>query len=245
MEIVCHRGANEFAPENTYASAQLCIDWGMDFVEIDVNTSADGVLYLFHGPGLEKMTNGRGVIMEQPAAVIDRLDAGSWFDARFAGERVPRLDEFLRWVKGRTKLFLDVKWCDLPQLVALIRETDFEQDCFFWFKLPELAMAFRQLAPDLQLKVNAATRVEVETAVSQLHPTIIETGYPINPDTAAACKKHGLKLMVNYMGSDEAVFADIIRQQPDMVNVDYGDRFARVLGETEGKQVNKVIKVDK
>jgi hypothetical protein len=34
VEIVCHRGANEYAPENTYASAQLCIDWGMDYVEI-------------------------------------------------------------------------------------------------------------------------------------------------------------------------------------------------------------------
>jgi glycerophosphoryl diester phosphodiesterase len=239
MEIVCHRGANEFAPENTYASAQVCIDWGMDFVEIDVNTSADGVLYLFHGPGLEKTTNGRGVIMEQPAAVIDRLDAGSWFDPRFAGERVPRLDEFLRWIKGQAKLFLDVKWCDLSrgdlsrgdlaQLVALIRQTGFEQDCFFWFKLPELAAEFRQLAPDWQLKVNAATRVEVETAVAQFQPTIIETGYPINPEVAAACREHGLKLMVNYMGDDEAIFAGIIGQQPEMVNVNFGDRLARVL----------------
>lgn len=229
MEIVCHRGANEFAPENTYASAQICIDWGIDFIEVDVNTSADGVLYLFHGPGLEKTTNGRGVIMEYPAADIDQLDAGSWFDPRFAGERVPRLDEFLHWIKGRAKLFLDVKWCDLSQLVTLIRQTGFEQDFFFWFKLPELAAEFRQLAPDLPLKVNATTKVEVETAVSTLNPTIIETGYPINSDVVAACKKHGLKLMVNYMGSDEAIFADIIRQQPEMVNVNFGDRFARVL----------------
>ncbi len=233
MEIVCHRGANEFAPENTYASAQMCLDWGMDYVEIDVNTSADGVLYLFHGPGLEKTTNGLGVIMEHAAAMIDRLDAGSWFDPKFANERVPRLDEFLRWIKGKAKLFLDVKWADLPQLVTLIRETGFEQDCFFWFKLPELAAEFRQLAPDLQLKVNAGTAVEVETAVSQLQPNIIETGYPINPDVVAACKKQGLKLMVNYMGDDETIFANIIRQQPDMANVNHGDRFARVMREME------------
>jgi len=181
-EIVCHRGANEFAPENTYASAQLCMDWGMDYVEIDVNTSQDGVLYLFHGPGLEKTTNGLGVIMEHSAAMIDQLDAGSWFDPKFAHERIPRLDEFLRWIKGKAKLFLDVKWANLPQLVALIRETGFEQDCFFWFKLPELAAEFRQLAPDLQLKVNAGTVAEVETAVSHFQANIIETGYPINPD---------------------------------------------------------------
>jgi len=53
IEIVCHRGANELAPENTYASSQICLDWGVHYVEIDVSTSADGVLYVIHGPGLE------------------------------------------------------------------------------------------------------------------------------------------------------------------------------------------------
>ena len=43
LEIVCHRGANRHAPENTLAAAQLCVDWGADTVEIDVNTSSDGV----------------------------------------------------------------------------------------------------------------------------------------------------------------------------------------------------------
>ena len=37
IEIVCHRGANAYAPENTYASAQYCIDWGMDYLEIDAD----------------------------------------------------------------------------------------------------------------------------------------------------------------------------------------------------------------
>ncbi|MCB0067590.1 MAG: hypothetical protein KDD77_10585, partial [Caldilineaceae bacterium] len=46
VEIVCHQGANEYAPPNTYAAAQICVDWGMDYVEIDVNTSKDGVLYV-------------------------------------------------------------------------------------------------------------------------------------------------------------------------------------------------------
>jgi glycerophosphoryl diester phosphodiesterase len=234
IEIVCHRGANEFAPENTYASARICLDWDIDYVEIDVNTSADGVLYLFHGPELKKTTNGSGMIMHHPAAVLDQLDAGSWFDPKFSGERIPRLDEFLRWIKGRVKLFLDVKWCNLNTLLEIIREAGVEQDCFFWFKLPELAAEFRALAPDLQLKVNAQTVAGVETAVAQLQPNIIEADYPVPPGVAAACKTHGLKLMVNYLGSDEAVFADIIRQQPDMVNVDYADRFARLLRKEVG-----------
>lgn len=242
IEIVCHRGANEFAPENTFASAQKCIDWGMDYVEIDVNVSSDGVHYLFHGPQLERTTNGNGMIMHHPAAYIDQLDAGSWFGAQFAGEKIPRLDRFLPWIKGKAKLFLDVKWGNLETIIALIRQHRFEEECFFWFKLPELAIEFRRLAPDLALKVNAGTGDAVDTAVAQFRADIIETDYPIPADVVQAVRRQNLTLMINYMGSDPSIFADIIAQQPNMVNVDYGDRFAQALGrKIEGKEMGDII----
>ena len=40
VAVVCHKGANELRPENTVAAAQLCIDWGVEWVEVDVNTCA-------------------------------------------------------------------------------------------------------------------------------------------------------------------------------------------------------------
>ncbi|HXF60497.1 MAG TPA: glycerophosphodiester phosphodiesterase family protein, partial [Caldilineaceae bacterium] len=120
IEIVCHKGANEYAPENTYAAAQRCIEWGVDYVEIDVNLSKDGVHYILHGPSVEETTNGSGNIQELTSAEIDALDAGSWFDARFAGERVPRLEPFLRWIKGKAKVFFDVKAANLPELIDLV-----------------------------------------------------------------------------------------------------------------------------
>lgn len=109
IEIVCHKGANEYAPENTFAATQLCIDWGMDYVEIDVNASKDGVLYILHGPKVDKTTNGKGRITDLTFEEIDPLDAGSWFHPKYAGERVPRLEPFLRWIKGKSRVFLDVK----------------------------------------------------------------------------------------------------------------------------------------
>ena len=132
VEIVCHKGANEYAPENTMASTQLCIDWGMDYVEIDVNASQDGVLYLLHGPDVDRTTNGHGLLQEMHSEEIDRLDAGSWFHPRFAGERVPRLEPFLRWVKGKIKVFFDVKaGVDLQSVVDLVYDVGLEHECFF------------------------------------------------------------------------------------------------------------------
>jgi glycerophosphoryl diester phosphodiesterase len=203
----------------------------MDYVEIDVMTSRDGVMYVFHGPELEKTTDGRGLIFEYDAEELDQLDAGGWFGPQFAGERIPRLEDFLRWIKGRAKVFLDVKLADLEELVPLIYNLGLENDCFFWFELDQASKIFRELAPDLMLKFNASSAAEVETAVTQYQADIIETGYPICPEVAEACRQHNLKLMVNYGGDDESTFAEIIRQQPDMVNVNFGDRFARVAEE--------------
>lgn len=115
IEIVCHKGANEYAPENTFASTQLCIDWGMDYVEIDVSASKDGVLYLLHGPEVDRTTNGHGHLCDLLSEDIDRLDAGSWFHPRFAGERVPRLEPFLHWVKGK----ITVRFRKLDQQLPL------------------------------------------------------------------------------------------------------------------------------
>ena len=158
VETVCHRGANKHAPENTRASTQLCIDWGMDWVEIDVRSSADGVMYLMHDSKVARTTNGGDrYIYEMTSDEIDKLDAGSWFDPAFANERVPRLEPYLRWIKGKIKVYFDVKHADLEKLIALIHELEMEEDCFFWFGDDRQARAFRKLDKNLALKINAGT----------------------------------------------------------------------------------------
>jgi glycerophosphoryl diester phosphodiesterase len=228
-EIVCHRGANEYAPENTYASAQLCVDWRMDYVEIDVITSRDGVLYVFHGPELEKTTNGRGYIFEHTSKELDRLDAGSWFGPQFVDERIPRLDPFLRWIKGKAKVFLDVKLADLNQLVPLIYDIGLEHDCFFWFESDWVARWFRRLSPDLLLKMNAETVSDIVEAKKVYRADIIEIGFDkVNQELVNACRERALKVMLYYGGKDPGAFRHMLSWKPDMVNVNHGDAFARV-----------------
>ena len=232
IQIVCHRGANEFAPENTYASSQICIDWGMDYVEIDVNSSNDGVLYVFHGLELEKTTKGKGIIMAHLAEDIDQLDAGEMFDPKFKGEPIPRLDNYLSWIKGKAKLFLDIKFADLNQLIALIRKHKFENECFFWFQMPEMAITFRKLAPDLTLKGNANSIPEVKQVIDALDANIVEIDYEnANPDLIDFCKTNDIRSMIYYQDAEEEVFEKIIKLQPDFINTNYGDRFAKIQNE--------------
>jgi glycerophosphoryl diester phosphodiesterase len=229
VEIVCHRGANEYAPENTYASAQLCIDWGMDYVEIDVNTSQDGVMYVFHGPELHKTTNGSGMIYEHTADELDQLDAGSWFDPRFAGERIPRLEPFLRWIKGKTKVFLDIKLAHLDALVDLIYDVGLEGECFFWFELDQAARFFREMAPDLALKMNAGSIDEIVDAAEKYRADIIEISLNrVNQDLMKECRERGLRVMLIHGEKDPDAFRQMLSWHPDLVNVNHGDLFAQV-----------------
>lgn len=229
VEIVCHRGANAYAPANTMAAARLCADWGMDYIEVDVNRSKDGVLYIFHGPELEYTTNGVGLFHDLTAAEIDQLDAGSWFDPHFAGERVPRLHEFLDWVKGKAKVFFDVKRADLPQLLALVETSGLQDKCFFWFGDDAQAQHFRRLAPHLALKVNARDAAEIHAACDRLDADIIEVDFErLNAEVVAACRARGVKIMVYHTENDPDAFRQMLAWGVDLINCDHGDVVARV-----------------
>ncbi|GMW00595.1 MAG: glycerophosphoryl diester phosphodiesterase [Candidatus Hydrogenedentota bacterium] len=232
VEIVVHRGANEYAPENTMAAGKKCVEFGADYVEVDVRTSADGVFYIMHDNDIARTTDGEGFLHKMTAAQLDTLDAGSWFSDQFKGEPVPRLDAYLDWAKGKIKIYFDVKAADIPALVALVRKKDFENDCFFWFGIPMQARKFREIAPDLALKINANTPEEVRKAKSEYNCQIIECGVnDITPELKEVCGELNIKIMVRAGEKDEAVFREIIKREADMVNLDHPDVFKRLSGE--------------
>ena len=91
--VIGHRGAAGCAPENTLAGLRRAGALGCRWVEFDVRLTADGELVLLHDDRLDRTTDGRGKVRALPLSEIRRHDAGKWFDAGFAGERVPTLAE--------------------------------------------------------------------------------------------------------------------------------------------------------
>lgn len=232
IEIVAHRGANHLAPENTRAAAQACIDMGIHYVEVDVRMSKDGVFYIMHDSTVDRTTDGTGVLSEMDAAAIDALDAGSWFSPEFKGEPVPRLKEYLEWIKGKAKVYFDVKGGDMEKLVALIHETGFEQDSFFWFGDNKLLREFRSYGNDLQLKINAYKSKAVEHAVRHYGASIVEMPLSsLTEEFIATCRKHNVRMMVYEKVDTEEVYRQILASDADMVNLDKPELFVKVRDE--------------
>ncbi|AYH42374.1 glycerophosphodiester phosphodiesterase [Azoarcus sp. DN11] len=90
--VLAHRCGGRLAPENTLAGLAATAETGCGGVEFDVMLSGSGSPVLIHDETLERTTDGRGPVAHTSDDVLFALDAGTWFDARFAGEPVPCLD---------------------------------------------------------------------------------------------------------------------------------------------------------
>ena len=229
VEIVAHRGANELAPENTMAAIRNCIDFGVDYIELDVRTSCDGIMYNIHDPSVDRTTDSNGKICELNSAEIDRMDAGSKFSDRFKGEKIPGIDKILSEVKGRAKVFFDVKDADIEKLASLVTEYQMEKDCFFWFEEDEKALELKKVNRNLLLKINASSAAEIAAAVKDFDAYIIECHYDyLNESIVEKCRELDIKLMVRYGDNDSEVFRKILKSGADMANIDYPDIFVKL-----------------
>jgi len=95
--LVAHRGLLRHAPENTLANFRACLELRFGF-EFDVERTKDGQLVCIHDGTVDRTTNGTGKVSELTLAQMRELDAGSWFDPKFAGEKVPTIDEVLKLI---------------------------------------------------------------------------------------------------------------------------------------------------
>lgn len=90
-----HRGAGGEAPENTWPAFERAKAAGVHGFEVDVLMTRDGVAVCAHDLTLQRIAGGHGAIQSMTLAALGRLDVGSHFHPRFAGERIPKLADVL------------------------------------------------------------------------------------------------------------------------------------------------------
>jgi glycerophosphoryl diester phosphodiesterase len=204
---VAHRGASAHAPENTIAALRLAARQGADAFEIDVQETRDHELILMHDSTLARTTDAETVFPDRsPWRVADftldeirRLDAGSWFGAAFAGERVPTLAEALRAMRGTDLgLLLEIK---APQLYPGIeRRTVLELrrswdgplvvQSFDW----ESMRAFHELMPGVPIGLLGTPRAgelpELAEFAGQINPPYAD----VTPEYVRAVQDLGMQL---------------------------------------------------
>ncbi len=136
LEIIAHRGYSKIAPENTLAAFTEAIKYQAKGIEFDVQLSADRIPVIFHDSTLERTTNGQGNLKESTLQQLKKLDAGSWFNVAYQGEKIPTLEETLDLIiPSNLKIYAEFKQAndwqlnDINKLINLITSKNLGDRC--------------------------------------------------------------------------------------------------------------------
>src|SRR5262249_47833937 len=142
-----HRGAAGHAPENTLAAIRRGIALGVNFVEIDVRRTADGVLVVLHDATVNRTTNGKGRVDRLSLQEVKQLNAGD-------GEHIPTLEEVLKVAVGKTGLMLELKTRGAARQAAeTVREAGLSSSVIYASFLHDELQHVRTVDPEASLMV--------------------------------------------------------------------------------------------
>jgi len=150
-----HRGYSSRAPENTMASFRAAVEAGVPGVELDVHLCASGELVVVHDYNLKRVTGHDGVVERMSYAEIRALDAGSWFNGKFAGERIPLLTDLFDAFGDSLYYDIEIKHKDRKpreleeKLAAEIKKAGLARNCVVSSFNPFALKAIRKIAPEL------------------------------------------------------------------------------------------------
>lgn len=211
--VSAHRGGpTAVLPENALATIAATLDQlPQAIVEVDVQQSADGVLFLFHDDHLDRKTSGTGPVQAQQwqdmAALRLRDRSGALTD-----HPLPRLDRVLDYlVQRRAVAQLDIKrGVDFAAVVAAVRAAGAERNVIIITYRDEDALTVARLAPELMLSVTLRDGAQADRlmAAGARGERLLGWTGTRAPDAAlfAALRERGIEPLFGTLGSTPESF---------------------------------------
>ncbi|MCX6796948.1 MAG: glycerophosphodiester phosphodiesterase family protein, partial [Candidatus Doudnabacteria bacterium] len=113
MEIVGHRGASGYAPENTLLSFSKAMEIGCDWVEMDIRLSKDGHAIVIHDATVDRTTNGRGLVADMTLEEIKKFNCAE-------KQKISSLEEVIILCQNKIKFLIELKAPGTPKVVSKI-----------------------------------------------------------------------------------------------------------------------------
>jgi|GEM_PF-175756 glycerophosphoryl diester phosphodiesterase len=153
VAVTAHRGASKDAPENTLEALQLAIDQYADYAEVDVQESADGVLFLLHDMSTLRTGNKAVVAYTQTYEELQKIDVSAKKKG-YSDVRIPTLEDAILLCRGQIKLNIEIKTnAKTPDVVdktvAMIEDLDFVNQCVVTCTDLNYLARVKELNPDI------------------------------------------------------------------------------------------------
>lgn len=147
-----HRGGVDEVPENTLPAFLHAWSIPGAVPEMDLVTTKDGMIVCMHDDTPERTTDAPKPwsgkrLSDIPFKEVRQWDAGAKFDAKYAGTKVPTLDEVFAEMKGHPErqVYLDIKNVDLTVLTAKIKSLGLERQIIFVHGNPKMCAKLQGL----------------------------------------------------------------------------------------------------
>lgn len=239
--VVAHRGLLLHAPENTLANFTACLELGLGF-EFDARRTKDGHLVVLHDATVDRTTNGQGPLAAMTLDEVQRLDAGLWFHTRFAGQRVPTVDQVLVLVsahRGKPLLVaVDIKGDDSlieRDLIKLAQKHDVLPRLLFigrTIDAPEVRQRLRQASPAANVACLANRPEEFNSALNDPHANWVYLRYLPSPSEVQQVHQRGKRVFIagpTVAGNLPDAWRQATAAGVDAVLTDYSLEFASQL----------------
>lgn len=231
IRIACHRGACQYAPENTLAALRKAIALGADYVELDIRTTRDGVPVVLHDSSLRRTTEVDRRVGELALAEVRSLDAGSWFSKAFQTETLPTLDAYLEAVGPSIELYVDAK--DIaPELLVealkrhgLIQRSVVYQNADYLYRLMEIEPTLRRMPP---LRSPEAVRETID----RVRPWAFDARWSIlSAELIEQCHRQGVLVFSDALDLNEEIprYQKAVRDGIDVIQTDHPLRVLRAV----------------
>ena len=164
VTIVAHRGAAGKAPENTLAAIKQAIEDRTDWVEIDVQETADGEVVVMHDSDFMKLAGNKLKIWDATIPLLTDIDIGSWFDPVFSQQRVPTLKQVLELSRGKAKVVIELKYYGYDKsleqrVVDIVEDTGMVSETAIMSLKYDAVKKVRALRPDWKIGLLSATAI--------------------------------------------------------------------------------------
>lgn len=234
---IAHRGASGEAPEHTRAAFRRALEYQVDMIELDVHLSRDGELVVIHDDDLGRTTNGAGRVRDLDLAGLRALDAGAWFGAPFAGERILTLGEVIDRIGG-TRLNVELKsarpdWRNQAlRLVDILRRTDRVDSTVVSCFDPEALAVVRDVEPDARLGLLWA-QTDMDAAwdwAERLRATSFHPHWTLATAATLAAAHHRQLAVLVWTVNEVALMGQLVTAGVDGIISDFPGRFAALDG---------------
>lgn len=235
---VAHRGWSGAAPENTLAAIRLAVEApDVEWIEIDVRISRDGIPVLIHDARLRRTTNGRGEVSKYTAEQLSGLDAGRWFSREFSGEPIPTLEQALEMTAGKVKINLELKTDGkrYPLLEASVinalRRYEMERDCVITSFSAEALAKVRRLSGETTCGLIVDRwNDRLPEKLDSLGCRFLSIGYgAINKERLKRLKREGIQTMVWTLNEARLIRKYALMDPELLICTNFPDRWREAL----------------